>query len=107
LIGLAKQCFAQAPDEPMGGLVLIAGSPLGKLLARTMPPEQRAECERQNCITAMPRDDFDKFIRLEAPEVVDALPERDPASRRTGRTLPVLIATEHGNRLACLVYDID
>ena len=82
-------------------------SGLGRVLAQIAPPGQHPDPERQTCVTAMPRPDFDVFLRLHAPEVADAVPEPDPEWRRQGRTLPILVATAHGHRLACVAYDIE
>jgi hypothetical protein len=106
VIALARKVFEACPDEPIGALILCPGAPLGRLLAQSTPAQRRPDPDRQTCVTGMPRPDFDKFVQLNAPAVLDQLPEPDPAWRRTLRTLPVLIATTNGHRLACFHYDI-
>ena len=106
LVARVRHFFAQHPEMSMGGLVLCAGSALCKAFAEAEPPERRPPPDR-DCVTAMPRPDFEAFIKRFAPKHQDQLPEADPEWRRSGRTLPVLIITENGSRLACLDYDID
>src|SRR5690606_32711936 len=69
LVELARQQFA-ATGESVGGLVVCAGAPLGKVLARAAPADRRPDPERQDCVTAMPRPDFDGFVRLTRAERV-------------------------------------
>ena len=107
LVALARRCFAASPAEPIGALILCAGAPLAKAMAQAMPPEARPDPDLHDCITGMPRTDFDAFVRLHMPEGVDSLPEADPAWREKGRTLPILVATAHGHRLASVTYDIE
>lgn len=106
LVELARQLFAATGDSA-GGLVACAGAPLGKVLAQAAPADRRPDPERQDCVTAMPRPDFDGFVRLHAPNAFSALPEPDPEWKRLGRTLPVLVDTANGYRLTHISYDVD
>jgi hypothetical protein len=93
--------------DRLGGLIVCAGAQHGHVLARLAPPGQRPDPDRQTCVTGMPRPDFDQFVRLHAPDLADALPEADPEWRRSRRTLPILVATVNGHRLACVIWDGD
>jgi hypothetical protein len=54
----------------------------------------------------MPRADFDRFLKTFAPQLA-APPAADPSWQGTGRTLPILIETRNGARLAGTTYDLD
>jgi hypothetical protein len=104
VLALARQVFADH-GEAIGGLILCPGSQLGRILAQHAPAAQRPDPDRQTCVTGMPRADFDQFVKLHAPELAEALPEADPAWLRSGRSLPILVATANGHRLGCVRWD--
>lgn len=106
LCGMARTIFTHT-GEAAGGLVLCAGTRLGKLLAQATAPGQRPDPDRQDCVTAMPRPDFDGFVRVHAPKAYPSLPEVDPEWQRNGRVLPILIETKNGYRLICESFDLD
>jgi hypothetical protein len=106
LVAMAKKLYAMDPDLGAAGLVLLAGSRISKALAQAAPPGQQPDPERQDCVTAMPRADFEHFIKTFAPQA-GSLPEPDPSWQRTGRTMPILVETRNGARLAGTTFDVD
>jgi len=107
LVARARQLYAMDPAEGAAGLVLLAGSPIGKALADAEPTGKRPDPDRTNCVTAMPRADFELFLKNFAPQLAAALPEADPPWQRKERKLPILVQAKNVARLDCTTFDVE
>ena len=107
LVAMARHLYAMAPEEGAGGLVLLAGSRLAEGFANAQPAGQRPDPSRQDCVTAMPREDFVRFLATVAPNAACEVPESDPPWQRCSRRLPVYVDTQHGGRLAVMTFDVE
>lgn len=106
LVTMARKLYRMDPELGAAGLVLLAGSRISKALVQAAPAGQQPDPERQDCVTAMPRADFEHFLKTFAPQA-GQLPEPDPSWQRSGRTLPILVETRNGVRLAGTTFDVD